>query len=119
MFRYEEGFDGGSPPPLDIDGDDEDPALKATRLRMEQQRKKRSGEEGAKKKKLVGKLVPVQLGPHWEHDLGTVVQPLFASHRIQFINGEQTEGPVCSYWLATLTEISSSFFQTGPPGWTL
>ncbi len=89
LFRYEEGFEGESPPPMDLDGDDEQEAgFKTAKARLEHQKKKRSAEDGAKKKKLVGKLVPVSLGPCWEDQLGTVVQPLFASHRIQFINGQ-------------------------------
>lgn len=89
LSRYEEGFEGESPPPMDQDGDNEEEnGFRAAKARLEHQKKKRSAEDGAKKKRLVGKLVPVQLGPHWEEQLGVVVQPLFASHRIQFINGQ-------------------------------
>lgn len=74
---------------MDMEGEDEEEAgFRTAKARLEHQKKKRSAEDGAKKKKLVGKLVPVQLGPHWEEELGTVTQPLFASHRVQFINGQ-------------------------------
>lgn len=62
-------------------------AVSEARRKKALEKKRSATKEGAKKRKLVGPLVPIVKGPLWEKELGQVESETLQPFRIQFLNG--------------------------------
>lgn len=91
--EFEPGHNGDLDGVVPMDVDDDliiiDSATEMARKKvLDRERKSKMGKEGAaRKKKWVGPLLPVVLGPAWEVKIGKPELQGFAGKRIQFLNG--------------------------------
>jgi chromatin assembly factor 1 subunit A len=90
-IEFEPGHDGEDEMRMDVDGDSDivimDDSTEARKRIVDREKKSKAAKEGAKKKKLVGPLLPLIKGPMWEVEIGETVYAPFESMKTHFLNG--------------------------------
>lgn len=86
--EFEAGHSGSDEMIMAIDGDDDVLIHSEAKQRiLDREAKAKAAKEGARKKKMMGPMLPTAIGPIWEEEIGQIVLPTFTSMRVQFLNG--------------------------------